>query len=242
MPFLVGLNANNNQHRAIVARISQASLRTSFKTDPAGTTKEVKKLISGAFAFRRYEPPTTDELVEMAGALTMRLARDHGGLLWQELKTIFENGVEKKYGDFYGLSLGTFLDWVNAYEDTHEHDRLIKSLYTRFEAEALKALPMHAGADDTRTTLNRDYGKYRESVLARENQRVRFEAAGFQTIAGGFRKMNPNPEYQCGSPLWDYEGTESAGARARWMNEHGFPGANLKDIFDNMIRKGIESF
>jgi hypothetical protein len=45
-----------------------------------------------------------------------------------------------------------------------------------------------------------------------------------------------------GNPLWDGEGTEFEGFRCRWMNEHGFPGQNLKEVFDNMIRSGIEVF
>lgn len=232
---------DNNKHLSIKQEINKTSLRVLFSQDPAGFAQGIGELVLAPYAWwNRKDVPNTDTLKEWTTTITAYLLRDHPFLLWQELETIFDKGKQEQLGDNYGFSVGTYMKWVTKYEESGEHDRLIRAMYAEMETKALKALPQHGSGDDVYTQLQRNYAEYRESVLSSEHARMRAQATG--SIGAAFRKINPSVAPKCGDPLWDGEGLDFAGARARWMNEHGFPGANLKEIFDNMIRKGIEKF
>ena len=236
-------DADEGALRQMQAAVNSGNFGALFRRDPSNAVKGIKNLIETAYAWRKSkdEPVTPRDLVEMAGAMANVIAMDYPALFPSELETIFKNGIRKKYGEIYGLTLGTFTDWIEAYLKTGTHSDFMNKLFEDQRAAAIKQLPEHASADATRTALLRDYRQYREGVLARENARLRAEAAG--DIGRAFKKATAGPaRHDAGGALWDYDGTEYAGDRARWMNEHGFPGANLEEIFKKMIDNGIETF
>ena len=234
---------DNGAIREMKQAVFSRTFKALFTRDPGQAVKGIKNLIEKAYAWRKSkdEPMDPRDLVELAGTLSKVIAEDYGGLFPSEIEKIFENGTRKRYGEIYGITMGTFTDWIEAYLATGNHHDFVMKLFEEQKAAAMKRLPEHASADDIRTLLLRNYSQYREGILASEHQRIRAGAA-IQPGAA-FAKVNPGAvRHAAGSPLWDYDGTEFAGARARWMNEHGYQGANLKEIFDNMIRKGIERF
>lgn len=236
-------DADEGALRQMKAAVYSGRFSVLFRRDPRNAVKGIKNLIEKAYAWRKSnsEPIDPRELVELAGTLATVIATYYPGLFPAELETIFWNGICKDYGEIYGLAPGTFIDWIEAYLKTSDHHIFVKKLFDEQRATAIKQLPEHASPDDTHTAILRNYKQYREGVLSRENAKIREEASG--DIGQAFKKATAGPAHHAaGSPLWDFDGTEFAGARARWMNEHGFPGANLEEIFKKMINDGIETF
>lgn len=189
------------------------------------------------------QTPGGQDIAFMAQEVARSLRLRCGSLHLEEVKEACEIGRDgEEFGEVFGINAKTILHWVTCYANQGYH--------ARYKRKFIETLPVtrqlpdrdgttRADVDLTHRKLMEDYTEYREGVLKREQEKNRAQAGSIGTV---FRsKINRDPVYDCGDCLWDGAG-KWAGYRSRWMNEHGFPGVNLKEIFDNMIRRGIEKF
>ena len=53
-----------------------------------------------------------------AGELEQELRSSYPWLSLEEVRIALDNGVKKKYGEYYGLNVITYLDWIKAYNES----------------------------------------------------------------------------------------------------------------------------
>lgn len=189
------------------------------------------------------QTPGGRDVAFMAQEVAKSLRRKYDAFHLEEVKEACEIGRDgKEFGEVFGINAKTIMHWMSCYVDDGYHARYLQKFVNALPVT--RQLPDLDGTtrvdvDQTHRKLMEDYTEYREGVLKREQEKNRAQVGSIGAVFRG--KINRNPDYDCGDDLWDGAG-KFAGYRSRWMNEHGFPGANLKEIFDNMIREGIETF
>ncbi|MEF9932002.1 MAG: hypothetical protein RR770_06870 [Bacteroidales bacterium] len=81
-----------------------------LKTSVEELKKEVVKVLQTCG--RNMEKPDFEVLIMM---LSEDIHKDYWRLDWAEIQIAFHNGVRKRYGDFFGLSVTTFCSWLDSY-------------------------------------------------------------------------------------------------------------------------------
>ena len=72
-----------------------------------------------------------------AGELEQELRSSYPWLSLEEVRIALDNGVKKKYGEYYGLNVITYLDWIKAYNESEARRK------AKEEAERAKLPPPH---------------------------------------------------------------------------------------------------
>jgi len=82
----------------------------------------------------RGQKPDTEELVFQASELERELKSNYSYLTLEEVRIALENGVKKRFGDYYGLNVVSYIEWLDAYKKS---DTRRKAL----EEHRVKSLP-----------------------------------------------------------------------------------------------------
>lgn len=104
------------------------------------TTPEVYNplvvLIAHLYLLRGQQVESGD-LRFQAGELEQELRSSYPWLSLEEVRIALDNGVKKKYGEYYGLNVITYLDWIKAYAESEARRK------AKEEAELAKLPPPH---------------------------------------------------------------------------------------------------
>lgn len=108
----------------------------------------LKANITKAYVSARYEMPLANELIIIADETMKAFKMKFGSLRENEIAILFTRGLCGDYGDFKGLSLITFVNWVLGYLKelsrikltTHVEEKKEPSLSERFEIAKSLAL------------------------------------------------------------------------------------------------------
>lgn len=66
----------------------------------------------------RGQTPVQEDLRFQAAELEQELRNSYSWLSLEEVRIALDNGVKKKYGDYFGLNVITYLDWIKAYSES----------------------------------------------------------------------------------------------------------------------------
>jgi hypothetical protein len=111
---------NSNQALSLIPKrdseIAEALKTRMFKDIPEVEAYEiVKAVITKCYISARYESPLADEL-KIISDETMKVIKSRFGQIREnELQICFTRGIISEYGDFKGLSLITFIQFIKGY-------------------------------------------------------------------------------------------------------------------------------
>lgn len=88
----------------------------------------------------RGQKPDTEELVFQASELERELKINYSYLTLEEVRIALENGVKKRYGDYYGLNVVSYIEWLDAYKRSDSRRKALEEL-------RIKSLPAPAPED-----------------------------------------------------------------------------------------------
>lgn len=112
-----------------IATISKAlevpKIRQTAESD---INRALAMAISKTFALRGQQL-TTDDIVFMARELGSSVIARFPGLTVEEVCIALDKGVKKDFGEYYGLNVVTFLDWIKAYKDSESRRKALDSLH-----------------------------------------------------------------------------------------------------------------
>ena len=100
-------------------------------------------VLIGYIHLLRGQKPDTEELVFQASELERELKDNYSYLTLEEVRLALENGVKKRFGDYFGLNVVTYVEWLDAYKKS---DARRKAL----EEYRLKSLPPAPPVDPIR--------------------------------------------------------------------------------------------
>ena len=91
-------------------------------SEPETLLNGIVELISECYFKCRFSIEPT-ELILTAKALIKEVNTDYKWVTLWELNFLFDQGYKNKYGDYMGLSVRTFCNWIDAYK---EKDRAVQ--------------------------------------------------------------------------------------------------------------------
>lgn len=113
---------------AAIVTLHQALAYTKLRdTQVHHRLTQLKGVIARPFALKGTDVAPED-LSFIASELSIILEEKYGFLSMEEVKIALDNGVKKAYGEYYGLSVITFLDWIAAYVTSQERRRAMEEI------------------------------------------------------------------------------------------------------------------
>lgn len=79
-----------------------------------------------------------DDLRFMAREFARAVFERFSGLTIEEISVALDKGVKKDFGDYYGLNVITFIDWVRAYQQCEAR---VKAINERYKATLPESIP-----------------------------------------------------------------------------------------------------
>lgn len=111
-------------------------------------------VLIGYLHLLRGQKPDTDELVFQASELERELKDNYSYLTLEEVRIALENGVKKRYGDYYGLNVVTYIDWLDAYKKSDQRRKALEDF-------RIKSLPPAPPVDPVLKAKESLYLEYR---------------------------------------------------------------------------------
>ena len=85
-------------------------------------------VLIGYIHLLRGQKPDTDELVFQASELERELKDNYSYLTLEEVRFALENGVKKRYGDYFGLNVVSYIEWLDAYKKSDIRRKAVEEL------------------------------------------------------------------------------------------------------------------
>lgn len=91
----------------------------------------------------------TEELLVLAAELEREIKTEYKWITIHELEHCFNQGYKNRYGEYLGLSVKTFCNWMDYYDKNERHDELNKR-----KPEAKQELPEYTESQKREIILN----------------------------------------------------------------------------------------
>lgn len=88
--------------------------------------KVVQAAIATCYAHLNFPVPSKDDANYLVNQVTDIIEANYPTLRLHEIPTAFANGIRKKYGEFYGLSVVSFEQFITGYLNSPERTELVK--------------------------------------------------------------------------------------------------------------------
>lgn len=144
-----------------IATIQQAiTLQPIRELQEAEVFKPMVVNIGRLFALKGQQAETED-LKFMGRELMQSVKERYPGLTVQEIAIALDKGVKGDYGDYYGLNVITFLDWIKAYSISEARRRALEEKAKAEIPEKVPPTPAEVEAMRRESALNhfRDHKK-----------------------------------------------------------------------------------
>ncbi len=110
-------------------KIYTAVSSPKFRDLPAKKIADIcTEIVSGAVAFKGQNMETQDKIT-LGTTLAYDLKHRYGILNEIDARTAIDEGLHKKFGEYYGLNMSTFSDWLDKIE------KIKRSMRTRYDLE-----------------------------------------------------------------------------------------------------------
>lgn len=86
-----------------------------IKTLPPLAVYNPLVVLIGHLYLLKGQRPEPEELRFQAGELDQELRANYGFLSLEEIRIALDKGVKKRYGEYYGLNVVTYIEWLDAY-------------------------------------------------------------------------------------------------------------------------------
>ena len=187
----------------------------------------------------RGQSATGKDLAFMAQEVAKGLRREAGAMHLAEVKEACEFGRDGKFCEVFSINAAAIMLWIRLYVKEGYHKQYMEKYAYQFPAGRLIAEKARAGIEQLAkaNVLETAYQKYQ---ALKRGERIEDEA-GIGIDLSCFMKLTRNGKKERSplDPLWDHDGTGFEGTYASGLNALGWPGANLQEIFENMIADGV---
>ncbi len=85
-------------------------------------------VLIGYIYLLRGQKPDTEELVFQASELERELKDNYSYLTLEEVRIALENGVKKRYGEYFGLNVVSYIEWLDAYKKSDIRRKAVEEL------------------------------------------------------------------------------------------------------------------
>jgi hypothetical protein len=107
---------NPQQNLEVIEQIKVALTSSMVKDTPKkGLFDYVNNAITRLYAAARFTPPSPEEMNVIVGETFKVIVETYPTLRYQELDIAFRKGLIGEYGDYMGLSVPTFSNWIKFY-------------------------------------------------------------------------------------------------------------------------------
>lgn len=113
-----------------------------------------------------------ENLILIVNELVRDFENDYRGLTLNEIENVFRNGIRKKYGEYYGLSLQTFQLWIEKYMEIEREDT-VRPLLIKKHVEV--KTPDNEKLDILKKGFERIYKSYLETGIVEEDDTYVYE-------------------------------------------------------------------
>lgn len=120
-----------------VVTMVEAVDRPKIKTIPTPPVYNALVVMIAHLYTLRGQKPEAGDLKFQAAELEAEIRNSYSWLSLEEVRIALDNGVKKKYGEYYGLNVITYLDWIKAYNESEARRK------AKEEAERAKLPPPH---------------------------------------------------------------------------------------------------
>ena len=118
-----------------VVTMVEAVDRPKIKTIPTPPVYNALVVMIAHLYTLRGQKPEAGDLKFQAAELEAEIRNSYSWLSLEEVRIALDNGVKKKYGEYFGLNVITYLDWIRAYNESEARRK------AKQEAEAAKLPP-----------------------------------------------------------------------------------------------------
>lgn len=111
----------------IVVATNQPTISTLAKENPKGFTDSITNIVSEVIQISgRKEISDADKLF-LVEKTREEIMNEYRFLTGAEVRYAFNQGVRGRYGDYYHISLPTFIKWLDKYLESDERQRILDS-------------------------------------------------------------------------------------------------------------------
>jgi len=188
------------------------------------------------------QTPGGKDVAFMAQEVAKTLRRQYSAMHFDEIKEACEMGrTGRVFGDFYGINAKTIVNWVDSYIDDGYHASYMRKFLATAPVTHQVAEKSRAGIEKLAkaNALETAFQKYQ---ALKRGERLESDDPEGGIDLGAFTKLSRDgkPGRSPFDPLWDHDGIKGMeGAYARDLNALGWPGKDLKEIFENLLVEGI---
>lgn len=187
------------------------------------------------------QTPGGRDVAFMAQEVAKSLRLRYGAMHLEEIKEACEIGRDgKEFGEVFGINAKTIMHWVSCYVDDGYHAIYMRKHMKTIPVTRQLAEKADAGIEKLAkaNALETQFQKYQ---ALKRGERLESDDPEGGIDLGAFTKIRRDgkPARSLFDPLWDHDGTGFDGAYARDLNALGWPGKDLKEIFDNLLAEGI---
>lgn len=186
------------------------------------------------------QTPGGRDVAFMAQEVAKVLRLRYGAMHLEEIKEACEIGRDgEEFGEVFGINAKTIMHWVACYVNDGHHTSYLRKYTKTVPAPRQIAEKSRAGignlakANALESAFQR-FQKMRRGEIESEDPEGGIDMSAFMKLTRG-GKPGRSPL----DPLWDHDGTGFNGGYARDLNALGWPGKDLKEIFENLLAEGI---